>query len=120
MGGMKKSEWIIGAEAKIRGNLMKKVINAHSIAEEKDARTKKRISQETEWKDETERNIWRDGIMGVIVGDALGMPVQFLSRKDVQRAPIATMNGFGTYDMPVVTWSDDGSMTIATLSSIKG
>ena len=63
-------------------------------------------------------NLWLDGMMGLVVGDALGMPVQFLSRSDVKSAPIFTMDGFGTYDMPVGAWSDDGSMAIATLDSI--
>lgn len=65
-----------------------------------------------------ERNIWLEGIMGVIVGDALGMPVQFLKREEVAKNPVTTMTGFGTYNMPVGTWSDDGSMTLATLDSI--
>ena len=63
-------------------------------------------------------NPWVDGMLGLVVGDALGMPVQFLSRSDVKSAPIFTMDGFGTYDMPVGAWSDDGSMAIATLDSI--
>lgn len=63
--------------------------------------------------------IWVNGIMGVIVGDALGMPVQFLERADVKKNPVKTMEGYGTYNMPPGTWSDDGSMTWATLESIK-
>ena len=69
--------------------------------------------------EEIESNLWIDGLMGVITGDALGMPVQFLSREDVQAGPITTIDGFGTYDMPAGTWSDDGSMAIATLDSIR-
>lgn len=30
-----------------------------------------------------ERNIWLDGMMGVIVGDALGCPVQFMKRSEI-------------------------------------
>ena len=66
-----------------------------------------------------ESNIWIDGIMGVVVGDALGMPVQFLSREFVQAGPIVTMDGFGTYKKPPGTWSDDSSMTLAALDSIR-
>ena len=29
----------------------------------------------------TIKNIWLDGIMGVVVGDALGCPVEFVSRR---------------------------------------
>lgn len=64
-------------------------------------------------------NIWIDGIIGVVVGDALGMPVQFLTRQEVQENPVLGMEGFGTYNMPAGTWSDDSSMAIATLDSIR-
>ena len=64
------------------------------------------------------RNVWLDGIMGVIVGDALGLPVQFLSREEIKSNPVTDMRGHGTFDMPEGTWSDDGSLTIATLQSI--
>jgi len=65
------------------------------------------------------RNIWIDGIMGVVIGDALGMPVQFIDRKTIKANPITKMEGYGTYNMPPGTWSDDSSMTIATLDSIR-
>lgn len=64
-------------------------------------------------------NIWLNGIMGVVVGDALGTPVQFLPRNEVKLRPVKGMEGFGTFNMPAGTWSDDGSMTIATLCSIN-
>ena len=65
------------------------------------------------------RNIWRDGIMGVVIGDALGMPVQFVARGTLKENPIKTMEGYGTYNMPPGTWSDDSSMVLATLASIR-
>ena len=73
---------------------------------------------ETADKDVLESNIWIDGILGVITGDALGMPIQFIDREDVKESPLFTMDGFGTYDMPAGTWSDDSSMTLATLASL--
>ena len=63
--------------------------------------------------------IWLNGIMGVVVGDALGMPVQFMDRAELKNNPVKTMEGYGTYNMPPGTWSDDSSMTLATLVSIK-
>lgn len=57
--------------------------------------------------------------MGVVIGDALGMPVQFVDRNEVKKSPVNGMEGYGTYNMPPGTWSDDSSMTLATLSSIK-
>ena len=69
---------------------------------------------------EKKRNIWLDGIIGVIVGDALGCPVQFMEREELKkRGPVIGMEGHGTYDMPVGTWTDDGSLTLATLDSIR-
>lgn len=63
-------------------------------------------------------NIWIDGVMGVIVGDALGLPVQFLDREEIKQNPVVDMRGYGTFNMPEGTWSDDGSLTLATLESI--
>lgn len=63
-------------------------------------------------------NIWLNGIMGVIVGDALGLPVQFLDREEIKQNPVTGMRGYGTFNLPEGTWSDDGSLTLATLESI--
>ena len=63
------------------------------------------------------QNIWLDGIMGVIIGDALGLPVQFLSREELKENPLKDMIGYGTFCMPEGGWSDDGSMSLATLDS---
>lgn len=53
-------------------------------------------------------NYWLDGIMGVVVGDALGCPVQFMSRSEIrERGPVTEMEGYGTYNMPVGTWTDE-------------
>lgn len=65
-----------------------------------------------------EETPWLNAIAGVLVGDALGVPVQFLSREELREAPITSMDGFGTFDMPPGSWSDDGSMTLATLDSL--
>ncbi len=64
-------------------------------------------------------NIWLDGIMGVVVGDALGCPVQFLDRETVANDPVRGMRGYGTFNLPAGTWTDDSSMTLALLDSIR-
>jgi len=56
-----------------------------------------------------------DGIMGLVVGDALGVPFEFRTR-DTFKA--TDMVGYGTYNQPAGTWSDDSSLTLATLESI--
>ena len=65
-------------------------------------------------------NNWINGVIGVIVGDALGCPVQFMSRSEIAARGLVTgMEGHGSYDMPAGTWTDDGSMTLALLDSIR-
>lgn len=56
-----------------------------------------------------------DGIMGLVVGDALGVPFEFKKRDSFTATD---MVGYGTYHQPPGTWSDDSSMTLATLESI--
>ncbi len=58
-------------------------------------------------------------IMGVVVGDALGVPVEFTSREERKADPVTGMRGYGTHNQPPGTWSDDSSMTIATLEWYK-
>lgn len=55
------------------------------------------------------------GIMGLIVGDALGVPYEFKQRDTFTASG---MTGYGTYNQPPGTWSDDSSMTIATIDAL--
>ena len=65
------------------------------------------------------KNIWLNCIMGLVVGDALGCPVQFLRREEIRKRGFVTgMEGYGTYNMPEGTWTDDSSMALATLDSM--
>lgn len=59
------------------------------------------------------------GIMGFAVGDALGVPVEFLNRDLLQRRPLKEMIGYGSRRVPEGTWSDDTSLMIAAMDSIK-
>ena len=52
------------------------------------------------------------GLMGVCVGDALGVPVEFTSRIERIKSPVTSMQGYGTWDVPPGTWSDDSSLYI--------
>ncbi len=65
------------------------------------------------------RNIWKDGVMGVITGDALGCPVQFMSRNEVAAQPVTGMRGYGAFMLPAGSWTDDSSLTLALLDSIR-
>ena len=60
-----------------------------------------------------------DGILGLIVGDALGVPVEFQKRSDLGKNPVTKMSGYGTYHQPPGTWSDDSSMTLCTADELS-
>lgn len=51
------------------------------------------------------------GLIGLCVGDALGVPVEFTSRAERIKSPVISMQGYGTWDVPPGTWSDDSSLT---------
>jgi ADP-ribosyl-[dinitrogen reductase] hydrolase len=58
------------------------------------------------------------GLWGSLVGDALGVPVEFRNRYDVQSDPVKGMRGNGTHHQPAGTWSDDGSLVVCTVDSL--
>ena len=57
-------------------------------------------------------------VFGHAVADALGVPVEFCSRRQLSENPVTDMRGYGTYPYPAGTWSDDTSMALATLDSL--
>lgn len=50
-------------------------------------------------------------LLGVAVGDALGVPVEFKSRTELAVFPVTEMTGYGSHNQPPGTWSDDSSLT---------
>jgi ADP-ribosylglycohydrolase len=54
-------------------------------------------------------------VIGHAVADALGVPVEFCTRTDLEKSPVTDMMGYGTYAVPAGAWSDDTSMSIAAL-----
>ena len=65
-----------------------------------------------------ERAIWLDAVMGVVTGDALGCPVQFEPRSARRRKPVTGMIGYGSFELPAGSWTDDSSLTLALLVSL--
>lgn len=61
---------------------------------------------------------FNDSLIGFVIGDAVGVPAEFRSRKDLIDNPIKDMTEYGTYNQPLGTWSDDTSMTLATIDSM--
>jgi ADP-ribosylglycohydrolase len=59
------------------------------------------------------------GLWGSLVGDALGVPVEFNDRKTVQTDPVTDMRGFGTHHQPPGTWSDDSSLLLCSAESLS-
>lgn len=58
--------------------------------------------------------------MGVAVGDALGVPVEFEPRSRRVEDPVREMRGGGTHGQPPGTWSDDTSLTFCTVEALLG
>ncbi|MED1739607.1 ADP-ribosylglycohydrolase family protein [Bacillus swezeyi] len=53
-------------------------------------------------------------IIGGIIGDALGVPAEFKARN----LNITGMTGYGTYNQPPGTWSDDTSLTLCLMENL--
>ena len=51
------------------------------------------------------------GLMGVCVGDALGVPVEFSSREERLQNPVVDLNSDNQWHELPGTWSDDSSLT---------
>ena len=63
-------------------------------------------------------NQLKGAIVGACVGDALGVPVEFKSRDYLEKYPVNDMTGYGTYNQPPGTWSDDSSLTLCLVDSL--
>ena len=60
----------------------------------------------------------QDGMLGLAIGDALGVPVEFRSRERLKQNPVTGMRAYGTHNQPAGTWSDDTTMALCTLESL--
>lgn len=58
------------------------------------------------------------GLYGSLVGDALGVPVEFSSREARKQDPVAGMRAYGVHGQPAGTWSDDGSLLLCAMESL--
>ncbi len=57
-------------------------------------------------------------LFGVAVGDALGVPVEFNSRQNIRKNPVTDMIGYGTYNLPPGTFSDDSSLSFCLAEAL--
>lgn len=57
-------------------------------------------------------------ILGMAVGDALGVPYEFITKGEMRMSPCTDMRGYGTHQQPLGTWSDDTSMALCLIDSL--
>lgn len=58
-------------------------------------------------------------LIGLAVGDALGVPVEFASRKRLSNDPVTGMRGYGVWNQPPGTFSDDTSMALCMVDALR-
>ena len=68
--------------------------------------------------EEKKNYLFKSGIFGLVVADALGVPYEFKSRFFCEKYPMVDMIGFGTYNQEPGTWSDDSSLALATIDGL--
>ncbi|MBW5382292.1 ADP-ribosylglycohydrolase family protein [Brachyspira pilosicoli] len=64
-------------------------------------------------------NKLKSAILGLAVGDALGVPYEFISRDIIKKNPCKDMIGYGTHNKKAGTWSDDTSLTLCLLDNLN-
>ena len=63
-------------------------------------------------------NLNKDILLGTAIGDALGVPVEFEHRQELEKNPVVGMREYGTHNQPKGTWSDDTSLTLCLAESL--
>ncbi len=58
------------------------------------------------------------GVVGVAVGDALGLPVVGGTRAERRQDPVSEMRSGGLYEQAEGTWSDETSLTLCTIEAL--
>lgn len=46
------------------------------------------------------KTIVQDALLGLAIGDAVGVPVEFIPRSDLKMQPVTDMLGYGTHNQP--------------------
>lgn len=60
----------------------------------------------------------KGAIMGAVVGDALGVPFEFMDKEDIDISLINKLDKRGRWGQQKGTWSDDSSMILCTMESL--
>lgn len=61
----------------------------------------------------------KSALYGAIIGDALGVPYEFIPREERDIDPCTGMTGYGSHYMPIGSWSDDTSLLLATHNALR-
>ncbi|MBX2939801.1 MAG: ADP-ribosylglycohydrolase family protein [Ferruginibacter sp.] len=64
------------------------------------------------------RDYFKDVLFGLSIGDALGVPFEFKNRDYFYAQPVTDMEGYGTYNQPPGTFSDDSSMAFCLAEAL--
>ncbi|WP_299453699.1 ADP-ribosylglycohydrolase family protein [uncultured Microscilla sp.] len=59
-----------------------------------------------------------NALLGVAMGDALGVPFEFKRSHQMKETPAVDMIGYGTHNQLAGTWSDDTSLTLCLAESL--
>lgn len=65
------------------------------------------------------KKILYNGMLGLVIGDALGVPAEFMHREVLKKKPITGMVSGGVWRQPAGTWSDDTAMALATIDALN-
>lgn len=57
-------------------------------------------------------------LLGLAIGDALGVPAEFVSRAELRDLPVFDMDGWGTHNQEPGTWSDDSSLAFCLAEAL--
>ncbi len=60
----------------------------------------------------------KSALFGLAVGDALGVPVEFLGRQYFKNNPVTGMLGYGSHNVPPGTFSDDSSLSFCLAEAL--
>lgn len=68
--------------------------------------------------DKNNETLVKASLYGFFIGDALGVPVEFMDRNSLKQNRVVDMKEYGTHHQPKGTWSDDSSMVLATIDGL--
>jgi len=60
----------------------------------------------------------QSALLGLTVGDAIGVPAEFKSRAFLVQNPVTGLSGYGTHNVAPGTFSDDGSLALCLAEAL--